>query len=360
MNRQTLSQPQWRTYYSPGFWIAEIAITAGFILSIMSWLGVCVEHCSANKNFLLFGLPFGIFGILFFAILFAAHTFSLHYSSLTRWVGWMLASGLGAEVIFIGIQKYQIGHWCPVCLSIATSLLVAGLTFLAGYIQTFYAAIQQSHRGDIMRHIQKALASVSFFVIGILLAFIGVSKPDLAQAAANSMKERLVFGNANSAVEMYLITDWFCPSCKKIEPQLKGIYKVVEPQAKFYFVDYPIHRESLNFSPYNLAFLLNNKKQYLQARQMLHELTAKTKSPTDEDIVEAAKKEQIAFTELSYLDVKTGLEFFDKVAEQYDLSATPTLIITNTKTKKVVKLEGSNEITEKKILKAIETVNQAS
>jgi hypothetical protein len=48
------------------------------------------------------------------------------------------------------------------------------------------------------------------------------------------------------------------------------------------------------------------------------------------------------------------MEYFDKIVDKYDLRATPTIIITNPKRNSVVKLEGRDEISEEKILNAIE------
>lgn len=359
MNIHTLSQPQWRLY-SISFWIAEISILAGLMLSIFSWLGICLEQCSGTNQYVLFGLPFGLVGIAFFILLLSLNTLSLHYPFLSTLVSWMLASALGAEVVFIAIQKYQIGQWCPVCLSIAFSLLIAGITFITSYIHTFCSALQNHNQGQIMRSIKTGLTSISFFMIGLIVAFFGVAKPDLAHAAATAMKDRLALGDKTSPVEIYVITDWFCPSCHKTDPYIEELYPNLQSKAKIYFIDFPIHRETLNFSPYHLAFLINNKDQYFQARHLLVNIAKKTKSPTDEDINREAQKLNLTFKELPYLDVKTGLEFFDKVTDQYDISATPTVVITNPKTNKTVKLEGSKDITEKKILNAIETTNKAS
>jgi protein-disulfide isomerase len=340
------------------FWIVGLTIFIGFILSILSWLELCVEHCSANQDYRFFGLPFAPVGIAFFAVMFLLHLFSRQYDALSQLVGWMVASGLGAEVMFIAVQKYQIGNWCPVCLGIAFCLIIAGATLGIGYIRKLYLTIRNSNRGEIMSRIKKGFASVSFFMIGFLFAFIGVSKVDFAQAEVNDMKNRMVFGNKNSPIEVYFVTDWFCPSCKKIEPQIEELLPKIETKAAFYFIDYPIHTKSLNFCPYNLAFLLHNKPQYFKARQLLTQLAEKTDKPKDADVEEAAQQAGIPFKELTFLEVKSGMDYFDKIVQEYKLDSTPTIIIKNIKTKKSAKFEGTDEISQEKVLKAIEKLSK--
>lgn len=339
------------------FWLVGLALIAGLILSALSWLEFCVEHCSANQDYNLFGLPFAIVGITFFTVLTALHFLSRHYSFLSRLVEWMIASAVGAELMFIIIQKYGIGHWCPVCLSIAASVFVAALVLLIQYFKNFKEIIQHHNRGEIMQKIKQSkqsFACISFLVLGFLMAFIGISKPDFAEASMNEMRDKIVFGTKNSPVEVYFVTDWFCPSCKKVEPLIEKIYPEIKSKVAFYFIDYPIHKKSLNFSPYNLSFLVHNKPQYFKARQMLMNLADSTENPKDTEVKKVTSKNQLTFKELTFLDIKSGLEYFDKIVDKYKLHATPTIIITNPRRNSVVILEGRDEISEEKVLNAIE------
>jgi thiol-disulfide isomerase/thioredoxin len=335
------------------FWSIGLALIAGLMLSILSWFELCVEHCSANQDYRLFGFPFAIVGMIFFTVLVALHIFSKRYQLLSRFVGWLIAAALGSELMFIAVQKYQIGHWCPVCLSIATTVAAAALVLLTGYLLGFKIILQHHNRGETMQKIKQGLKCFTFVIFGFLISFIGISKPDSAEAAINDVKDRMAFGVRNSPVEVYFVTDWYCPSCRKVEPEIERIYPQIESRVTFYFIDYPIHKKSLNFSPYNIAFLINNKPQYFQARQLLADLSEKTETPNNDDIEKAARRNRIAYEELTFLDIKTGLEFFEKIVNQYDLHATPTVIITNPRRNSVVKLEGRDEISGEKILNAI-------
>ena len=157
---------------------------------------------------------------------------------------------------------------------------------------------------------------------------------------------------------MVYVIRWFCPACKKIEPEFEKLYPQIASKATIYFVDYPIHKKSLNFTPYNLAFLIHNKSQYFKARQALADLTTKTETPTDNDIIKQTNRYGIAYSELTFLDVKNGIDFFDKISEKYNLQATPTIIVTNTHKNLTTKFEGSDEFNPEKILKTIEKLNK--
>ena len=343
-----VSQSPWR------FWLLTLAFIAGLVLSILSWLEICVEHCSANQEYRLFGFPFAIVGVLFFVGLLFLHILSRYVEGLSTIVDWSVLVALGAEVFFIFLQKYQIGHWCPICVSIAISIAFASLVILRNKFKRLNEIHEKQDRGHMMEKIKTSFSSFSFVLLGFLMAIVGVSQVDTAEATMQDIKERIAFGKKNSPVEVYFVSDWFCPSCKKIEPEIEKLYPKIRSDVAFYFIDYPIHKKSLNFTPYNLAFIVNNKPQYFQARQLLINLTDETESPSDEDIEKAAKKHGIMFRELSYLDVKNGIEYFDGFINQYNLNSTPTVLIVNPATKKSVKFEGRDEIEETKILKAIE------
>lgn len=265
----------------------------------------------------------------------------------------MLAMGLGAESLFIYIQKYQIGHWCPVCLSIVASLLIGAIAYSSKYLYKVFLVLFNRNQGELMKLFKTTLTSLSFAFIGLLSAFIGVSKINPAHAALAEIKEQIVLGQKNSPIEIFFISDWYCPSCKSVEPLIETLLPKIQSKVAFYFIDYAVHTKSQNFMPYNLSFLINNKREYFKARSILYAITENNDSPTESDIEKAAKAANMTYHELPFLSVKSGLEYFEKIATKYDLTATPTMIIVNAKTNKNQKLEGSNEITEAKIFKAI-------
>ena len=165
------------------FWGAALAISVGLILSVLSCMELCVEHCSANENYRLFGLPFAFIGTPFFIFILLTHLFSRRYPLLSKWTGLMIVAALGAETVFLYVQQYQIGRFCPVCLSIFFSLLVAWLLYYGNYVKSLVSTIQTGNRGDVMKKLLEGLTSIPFFVLGLLLALMGVTKFNPIEAA---------------------------------------------------------------------------------------------------------------------------------------------------------------------------------
>lgn len=336
------------------YWTASLALVAGLILSILSLLEVCVEHCSANQDYLLFGFSFATVGVIFFTGLNLLNVISWRYRHLSKYVGWLIAAALGAEMMFIIVQKYQIGHWCPVCLSIAATIAIASISLSINYFKSLYKTIRTPKPGEIMNKIQQMLAHLSFVLLGFIVSMVGIANPNTSEATAGDIEERLAFGKKDSPVVVYFFSDWYCPTCRKVDPIIEKSYPKIRPKATFYFVDYPIHKKSMNFTPYNIAFQINNKSDYFKARTALAALAKKTKAPTDEDIIAMSEKQGIKYKKISFMDAKTGMDFYDSLVARYKLNSTPTVVISNIKTNKSIILDGKDEITEERILKSID------
>lgn len=260
---------------------------------------------------------------------------------------------LGAEVVFIYVQKYKIGSWCPVCLSIAAALTVAALAYLYGYYKDFKLSLENPDRGPIMINFYKGLTGIGFFCLGFLAAFAGIAKHSPLQAAENSIKENIAFGNPDSKVEVYVFTDWSCPACRSIEPILEEMAPKVMKVARLTFVDNPIHPETLNFTPYNVSFMINNKDKYFQLRNALTTLSEDTKAPTDKQIEAIAAKAGAKYKQLSYSDVALANKYYSHLIKQLDVEGTPTVVVVNKETQKGKKLPGAQKITEENVMKAI-------
>jgi len=349
-NKMTFFSANW-SFLSVGF-----VLLVGMVLSIMSWLEICVEHCSASQDYRFMGVPFSYAGLGFFTTALIIHFFSRTYLRLKQFLGYLIALALGSEIVFLAIQKNEIKQWCPICVSIAISVGIAGLILSLDYFKELSKQENLNRRGQLMDIIKKGFTSLSFAFLGVLMAFIGVSKFDQAEAAMNDMQSKLAFGNRSSPIDVYFVTDWFCPSCKKVEPIIEKVFPLIETRVNFYFIDYAIHKKSMNFTPYNLAFLVHDKPRYLDARRHLQKLAEENDNPNDDDVLEISQRNQLKFQELNFLEVKAGMEFFDKIVEKYNLRSTPVLIIANSKTHQVVKLEGRDEIKEDKILQAIKSM----
>lgn len=209
-----------------------------------------------------------------------------------------------------------------------------------------------------MKPFINSLFSSTALVVGLLAAFLGTSKYDAMEAAENTIKENIVFGPKDSNVEVFLFTDWACPACRKLEPGLEKMSNGITKDARLYFIDHAIHPETLNFIPYHLSFMLNNKPQYFKLRDMLTSISEKTGTPTEEQVAAAASKLGVKYNELNYADVAMGIKYFKALGEKFKIEGTPTMVIVNTETKKGKKLTGNNEITAENIQQAISTLKQ--
>lgn len=274
---------------------------------------------------------------------------------MTLFVGWAICGAIGSEVMFIYVQKYKIGSWCPVCLSIATSLTIAGVIHFYGYYINFNNSLEREDRGEIMNNVYKGLSGICFFVLGFVVAFGGIAKQNKLQAMENDIKESIAFGNTSSPVEVYVFTDWACGGCRAIEPHLEAMAPKIMKKARLTFVDQEVHPVTLNYIPYNLSFMINNKNNYFQLRRALTKLAQQTKEPTDQQVEELATRVGARYKQLNYADVQVGTKYFERLVKQLNVEGTPTIIIVSRDNKKGKKLEGAEEINEENVMKAIDS-----
>ncbi len=335
------------------YWISFVAILIGIGLTLISWLGLCSSACAEAHKFHLLGLPFEIVGLIFFGILGISHLLSFWYSPFALMSGLMIFGALGAEMMFVIIQKTVIGSWCPVCLGIASAVLVLVILYTTGYAINLFELNKKDQREAIMENIWKGMSSLSMIFLGLFIAFVGITTHDELEAAQNTIKDQLAFGNLDSPIEVYLFTDWVCPACKKIEPSVERMAPRIMKEARLIFVDYAIHPETMNFIPYNLSFILKNKQKYFELRRILTDLSKKTRSPSEDEVERAIALIGEKYHELNYSDVALATRYYNTLAKQFGIDGTPTMVIINTETKKGKKLIGKDEITELKVLRAI-------
>lgn len=333
--------------------ITTVAIAAGLILSIVSWFNMCTEECGQAHKYRIFGLRFETIGIPFFLVLLGCHLCARSNDKLGVGAIILAAAGLGAEVMFILFQKYVIGSWCPVCLSIAACMAVTALCYSISYFQELTQSLNPFYKGEYMKLGWRGIASLSAFAFGFLFAFVGIGKENELSALQDTIVSELWFGNKSSNVEVYLFTDWSCPACRKLEPVIDNFLPEVTKQAKFMFVDYPLHPETYNYSPFNVAFIVRDKQKYLQIRHALSELSLDTGSPTEEQVQNAVRPLGIQYRPLNFADVTVASKYYKDLSSKYDIDATPIMVIVNTRNMKGKKLSGDNEITTPNVLRTV-------
>lgn len=325
--------------------IIWLATLAGLGLSVASLLKIC-SACSETANYRVFDMDFGWFGIAFFAVLTIAVALRRRYS----WSGWCTAllifAAAGAETRLIWIQKYEIGQWCPICLAIAM------VVFIACIGVTWHMARTFTGKGAPMKSkLVFVVFVVAFFILGLGGAITGVQKQ------ADAAELDLFLGKTSSPTTVYFVTDWFCPACRNAEPAIEKIFPELAKSVKIGFVDFPIHKETLNFTPYNLQFLKFEKAHYIKLRRALADLALKTKKPSEKEVQEAVAPHGVKLRTIDNADTLYGMQSNLTVYRGYNVKSTPTVVVTNSQTKKDKLLVGG-VISEQTITAAIAEVEK--
>ncbi|HEX9850924.1 hypothetical protein [Candidatus Deferrimicrobium sp.] len=338
-----------------GYWIA-LPLAAAWILSAMSWLGICSDGCEETHLYRFFGLPLSPFGLGYFTVCGLAFLTRNRFRFSGFLIPVLLSGALGAEFVFVWIQKYVIGRWCLLCVGIALSVATACVLIAFERLPGAAIRIRDGERNLVMKRLAGKTALILFaFLAGMGVTAMGLKKPD-AFAAGLPVKS-LAFGDTDSSAEVYFVTDWFCPACRVAEPEiLKGARKVLR-QAKVVFVDYPVHPETINFIPYNLSFIVREKAKYLEIREAMATLARKTKEPTPEDVQAAITPLGVKYVPLNYADVLAGMQYFNALVKRFKVPGTPSVVVLDSRTGKTKTLFGSSEITSDNILKAVAEVS---
>jgi uncharacterized membrane protein len=326
--------------------IIWLSTLAGLGLSVVSLLKIC-SACSETANYRVFGMDFGWFGIAYFVVL----TIAVALRRRSSWSGWcatlLFFASAGAETRFIWIQKYEIGQWCPICLSLATAVFIACIAIIWHSFRTY------TLKGATMKSKLVFIVLVSlFFVLGLGGAIMGVKK----QAEAAELD--LFLGKTSSPTTVYFVSDWFCPACRKAEPAIEKMFPELAKSVRISFVDFPIHKETLNFTPYNIQFLAFEKAKYIKLRHALAELALKTKKPSEGEVQVAVAPLKVKLRKMDTADTLYGMQSNLMVYRGYNVNSTPTVVVTNAKTKKTKLLVGDVQISEQAIKAAIDEVEK--
>ncbi len=335
------------------FYLMRAAFLAGFALSLISHLNLCASSaCTETHKYLLFGFPFTMFGLAFFPAAWASFELGRSHRVFSVLFAVMIAAASGAEVEFLRIQKYVIRDWCPLCIGVAATIFILALLGCYGWTKDILLT-SKDRRGILMIFFKKTSLIALVVAAGFLLAFKGAQKGEAQDKSMN-----IFLGSENSVRELYVFTDWFCPACRKAEPAIEKAVFAAEKNTKIIFIDVPIHPETLNYIPYNLSFLMNEKGKYLQLRRALETLSLTSKEPGPEDVQKAITPLGVTYKPLSFMIVTKGLKYCDETAKTFGVKSTPTVVVTNTKTRKKIQMVGSKDITEQNILTALDEVSK--
>ncbi len=323
-----------------------LVLTAvGLVISLITTTDWCTfGACTEVHKYLLFGISFTPIGIAFFILAFLALLLVNRFPGASLFFNLLLAGASGAEINMVLLQKNVIGAWCPLCIAAAIIVFILAISQLGGYFFSLKEEFQMN-----LKSLGKPLLLLATFLVGFTLTFTGIAKEEEASAA----QLNLYMGKQDSRLEVYFFSDWLCPFCAKADEVVESVYPTLAKKARILFVDKIIHQDALNFVPYDLSFAANEKVKYLQLRKVLFGVAQRTKNPTYDDIKAAIAPLKVNYKQLSFLEVTQQMAVFQKLAEQFKVTSTPTMVIRNTKTGKTRTLLGDAQITAEQIMKTV-------
>lgn len=125
--------------------------------------------CRDTAAFTFFGIGMGWFGIAFFSFILLLLRMRNKYPLLNWMLAGMVFSGAGAELRLLWIQKYIIGSWCPLCVTICIALF-----FAAGALAVEAVLDARSDTERRRRLLLLTLYALTMIVIGLAVAVMGV------------------------------------------------------------------------------------------------------------------------------------------------------------------------------------------
>jgi len=158
-NRRALSVLMW------------ISVSAAWLVSIISVIEeMCmVSACRDTASFTVFGFNMGWFGIAYFSLVLVLLWLRKSIYRLDWTLGAIVFTGIGAELRLLWIQKYIIGGWCPLCVTICCALLAAAILLVVEKVQDLVAG------QIVMKVFVWCLAlMVTMGAIGLAVALVGI------------------------------------------------------------------------------------------------------------------------------------------------------------------------------------------
>lgn len=148
-----------------------LALAVGWMVSVFSVIQeMClVSACRDTAGFTVFGINMGWFGIAYFSLVLTVLGMRKKVQRLDQALAVLVFSGIGAELRLLWIQKYVIGGWCPLCVTICCALFIAAILLV----------VEKTGRGTPEELKVKRLGlwlaiMATMSVTGLLVAYWGV------------------------------------------------------------------------------------------------------------------------------------------------------------------------------------------
>jgi len=148
-----------------------LAVATGWLVSIFSVIQeMCmVSACRDTAAFTIFGINMGWFGIAYFCLLLIG-LWQRKKDSRLEWVfSAMVFAGIGAEFRLLWIQKYIIGGWCPMCVTICCALFVTAALLVIDRLCSRRAGLnnEKSLPGWILLMLVMMGAGLAIAIVGV-------------------------------------------------------------------------------------------------------------------------------------------------------------------------------------------------
>jgi len=148
-----------------------LAVSTGWLVSIFSVIQeMCmVSACRDTAAFTVFGFNMGWFGIAYFSLILTL-LWLRKKDCRPDWVfSALVFSGAGAELRLLWIQKYIIGGWCPLCVTICCALFIAAILLVVEKLRCMGA-----REGAVKGFLGWLAFVVTVIAAGLSLAVVGV------------------------------------------------------------------------------------------------------------------------------------------------------------------------------------------
>ena len=279
-------------------------------VAVMTAYNLCSESCTYLRGSML-GLDLKYLGMFYMGSILAAGGFGKNAACAI-----LLSLGLGGEVFLLGFQVMN-GVYCPYCLAFAAVVLV----LFAIHLETV-----------------RPSTTILFAVIGLsvfLCLFSGSATPAYAE-------ETRIPSIGNGPVKVRIYTDYFCPPCRSMEPELESIIVdlVRRRIAAVTFVDTPVHRETILYAKCLFGMVTGKSEisQILWARSALFKV-AEENIRSLPDLEAFLDKRGL---KCRYVDSSQAFETFGKHLRDDRIDSTPSCVIEGPGGRK--KFTGAREI----------------
>jgi thiol-disulfide isomerase/thioredoxin len=292
--RESVQSSAFRRVIRQQRYIANIVL-ACVAVGLEVYYSICGGSCSYLRGDLI-GIPLQYIGIAYVACIII-----LSILRADKLLEMFISAGVGIEVYLIGFQVWY-HTYCPYCLAFAAiifGLFALNFTFSRKFL---------------------SIACMALALLLFSLFFEGSLTPSYAGDTAIP-----TFGQGKINVRLY--TDYFCPPCRAMGPEVEPILEDLIKQKKINvtFIDTPYYQYSSLYAKYFL-YAINEKRDFeyaLKARGVLIEMAKQNIG--DSSRIEASLTEK--GIKIKSFDTKPVFEVFKNLLADDGVNATPTCVV---------------------------------